>query len=181
MSEPFLGEIRFFGFNFAPMGWAFCQGQLMPITQNEALFSLIGTLYGGDGQRTFGIPDLRGRVPMGFGQGPGLSSHVIGEIAGTESVALSTQNLPQHNHMVNVSPVTANTNVPTGNYLAETEAGTSRAPVPALGYSNTAPTAQLAPNTVSYIGGNQPVYNLQPYLVGNFCIALQGIFPNRGD
>jgi microcystin-dependent protein len=170
MSEPFLGEIRIFGFNFAPQGWAFCDGQLMSISQNTALFSLLGTFYGGNGIQTFALPDLRGRVSIHQGQGPGLSSYVIGQTGGTENTTLNTNQMPQHNHaaVANASPAT--TGRPDGAVPARAAADIY-APAP----DGTAMNAGHIGNT----GGSQPFNNLQPYLTVNFCIALQGIFPSR--
>jgi microcystin-dependent protein len=173
MSEPFLGEIRMVGFNFAPRGWAFCAGQLMSIAQNTALFSLLGTTYGGDGRVTFGLPDYRGRAPMSFGQGPGLTNRVQGEASGSETVTLISSEMPMHNHLVNANNSAGAVNTPNGSFLA----GTARGAV-AL-YAATSDGSVLAPQSVGLAGGNQPHNNLQPYLVVNFVIALQGIFPSR--
>jgi microcystin-dependent protein len=175
MSEPFLAEIVLFAGNFAPRGWAFCQGQILSIAQNTALFSLLGTTYGGNGQTTFALPDLRGRVPIGTGQGPGLSSYNLGQVGGTETVTLNVNNLPAHNHPVNVpntapSPALAS---PVGNYLAPAARGGS--PIFAAGPPNAAMGALMIGNT----GGSQPFGNVQPYLAINFIIAITGIFPSR--
>src|SRR3954469_3880608 len=132
MSEPFLSEIKIASFNFPPKGWALCNGQFLPINQNQALFSLLGTTYGGNGQTTFALPDLRGRVPLSQGQGPGLSSYSLGEQGGVENVTLISQQMPQHNHLVNATMATATDNKPAGNYLAVGGA-----------YINTAPGAQM--------------------------------------
>lgn len=170
MSEPFLGEIRLFGFNFAPTGWAFCQGQLMPISQNTALFSLLGTQFGGDGRSTFALPDLRGRVAMSLGQGPTLQNYDIGQVGGAEVVTLNATQMPQHAHnvMANGSPATGSR--PAGAVLARTSGN-----VYAAAPDGTAMNA----GTVAAAGGGQPVDLHQPFLVVNFCIALQGIFPSR--
>jgi microcystin-dependent protein len=192
MSEPLLGTIALFGFNFAPRGWAFCQGQLLAISQNSALFSLLGTTYGGNGTTTFALPDLRGRVPMGQGSGPGLSPRVMGEVAGTESLSLVTANLPAHVHGVDLSSAVVNANVrnvpgntrnPTGAFLAAEASGVTAT------YSNDGgATGTLAPGaiTISNVptnttpaGSNIPIGIVQPYLVVNYCIALEGIFPSR--
>jgi microcystin-dependent protein len=167
MSEPFLGEIRIFGFNFAPRGWAFCNGQLLAISQNTALFSLLGTTYGGNGQTTFALPNLQSRVPVHFGQGPGLSSYSLGQAAGVESVTLIASQLPAHNHTVNASTQSDITGNPTGNF-----------PAGGASYDTTANTTMNGA-MVGGGGGNQPHENLQPYLALNFCIALAGIFPSR--
>ncbi len=168
MSEPFIGQIQQFGFNFAPRGWAFCQGQLLSIAQNTALFSLLGTMYGGDGQVTFGLPDMRGRISLHFGQSPGTSNYTQGEVSGTESVTLLSTQLPGHNHMVNASTgqklVAAPSNNNLGGFAMYTNAGLDSVMDPAM----------LKPS-----GGNQPHENRQPFLVINWCIALEGIFPSR--
>jgi microcystin-dependent protein len=169
MSEPFLGEIRNFGFTFAPRGWALCQGQLLSIQQNSALFSLLGTQYGGDGVTTFGLPDLRGRVSMGFGQGPGLSNRTQGEVAGTETVTLTSNQLPGHSHTVAAASAATSKN-PAAAVPAFTSAGSS--------YGTSADLA-MSPNMIGPVPGNQPHDNLQPYLVTNWCIAMEGIFPSR--
>lgn len=201
MSEPFIGEIRMVGFNFAPRGWAFCQGQLLSIAQNSALFSLLGTTYGGNGQTTFGLPDLRGRVPVGQGSGPGLQPVVQGEMAGTQTVTLNSTQMPVHNHIAQftppATPVTAQVNVTdtvgtlrtaAGNLLAQTPgAGPASALIYApadspvsgqlSGVSLTGPIGGSV--TVAAAGGSQPFSVLQPYLGINFIIALEGIFPSR--
>jgi microcystin-dependent protein len=171
MSQPFIGEIRIFGFNFAPRGWAFCNGQLLAIAQNTALFSLLGTTYGGNGQTTFALPNLQSRVPVHFGQGPGLSSYALGQEAGSESVTLIQNEIPAHVHTVSPSCSTDDPNAgsPKNNFPAA--AGT---PI----YSNTSNAVMGVSNT-SIVGGSQPHNNIQPYLALNFCIALQGIFPSR--
>lgn len=169
MTEPFLGELRNFGFNFAPRGWALCQGQLLPISQNQALFALLGTTFGGDGQVTFGLPDLRGRVPVGWGQGPGLEVYELGEQGGAESVTLTLTEMPQHNHPVAASATAASKN-PAGGVPAPTAAGAS--------YGTTADAA-MSPGMVGAVGGSQPHENRAPFLGSNWCIALEGIFPSR--
>jgi microcystin-dependent protein len=163
MAEPFLSEIRVMSFSFAPKGWALCNGQLLPINQNQALFSLLGTTFGGDGRTTFALPDLRGSVPMHVGSG-----HVLGERSGQESHTLMQQEYPAHNHIVNVVNSNANAG-PTGHFYAAANA--LYAPAPA--------NTQLAPSTISNVGGSQPHPNQQPFLVLSFAIALQGIFPSR--
>ncbi len=164
MSEPFLGEIKIVSFNFAPKGWALCNGQLLPISQNQALFSLLGTTYGGDGRTTFALPDLRGRVPFHFGNG-----HVQGEVGGEEAHTLNLQELPAHAHTPNGSSNGASAASPAGNVWASTAAG---------GYSASADTT-LNPASVTSTGGGQAHQNMSPFLALNFCIALQGIFPSR--
>lgn len=168
MTEPFLGEIKLLPYNFAPRGWAFCQGQILPIAQNTALFSLLGTTYGGNGQTTFALPDLRGRVPLSSGQGPGLALHDLGEVGGTENVTLTAGQMPAHNHALNVSNANATASRPGGN---RPSAGGS--------YTNASDGNQFAGNAVSTSGSSQPHANMQPYLSLNYCIALEGIFPSR--
>jgi microcystin-dependent protein len=168
MAEPFLGELRLMSFNFAPKGWALCNGQFLPINQNQALFSLLGTMYGGNGQTTFALPDLRGRVPMHVGNG-----HTQGERSGAESVTINIQQLPTHLHVLQASTQAATVGLgPNGNMLA-----TARAP--AFKEPQGASLTTLSPQAVSSVGGSQPHNNMQPYLALNFCIALQGIFPSR--
>jgi microcystin-dependent protein len=172
MADPFVAEIRIFPFNFAPKGWAFCNGQILPISQNTALFSLLGTTYGGDGKSTFALPDLEGRAPMHPGQGPGLSLHDLGETGGSESVTLLSSEIPAHTHGLVGSGVAANRTSPAGNAIARASAGTPYGPA-------AAPTAQLGPQALAPAGSDQPHNNMQPYLTLNFCIALQGVFPPR--
>ncbi len=170
MTEPFIGEIKMGGWNFAPRGYAFCNGQLLSIAQNTALFSLLGTTYGGNGQTTFALPDLRGRVPLHWGQGPGLSNYVLGEVSGTETVTLTTQQMPQHNHQVAATSEEAGSKTPIGNLP-----GFSASPI----YSNAAATGTMNPAMIGVAGGSQPHPNLQPFLAVTFVIALEGIFPSR--
>jgi len=187
MSEPFIGEIRLVAFNFAPRGWALCEGQLMSIAQNTALFSLLGTTYGGDGQTTFALPDYRSRSPVGMGQGLGLSPISQGEEAGTENVSLTINQMPMHTHTAVVSiavpAIAASTNV-----AAVPSSTTVLGPIAAGGragtlYSTDVPTTTLAPFkadvSVDVAGGSQPVGVRNPYLGTNFIIALEGIFPSR--
>ncbi|HXW79649.1 MAG TPA: tail fiber protein [Acidimicrobiales bacterium] len=173
MADPFLGEIRVFGFNFAPVGWAQCNGQQMAISQNTALFALLGTQYGGNGTTTFNLPDLRSRVPLNQGQGLGLSNYVIGQQGGGENVGLQLNNMPAHNHTVtpgaNDSAATATR--PGGAVLARTSAAI---------YASASDGTTMASATTSTSGSNVPFSVIQPYLALNFCIALQGIFPSRG-
>lgn len=164
--EPFLGQIQAFGFNFAPRGWAHCNGQLLPIAQNTALFSLLGTIYGGDGRTTFGLPDLRGRVPMSFGSGVGVSPKSIGQRGGTETNTLGVNNLPAHNHAI-AAKAEGDTDDPNGNVVAGD--GTN-----AFGA-----TSDINAQTTANTGGGQAVNNMQPYVVINYCIALTGLFPSR--
>lgn len=170
MSEPYLGEIRMFGGNFAPKGWALCNGQLLSIAQNSALFSILGTTYGGDGINTFALPDLRGRTPMNWGQGPGLTARVIGEQSGQESVTLLTTQMPTHNHLVATNSSESTSGRPANGFL-----GTSGAAL----YDAASDGSTLNVNAISSAGGNQPHSNMQPYLAVSFIIALNGIFPSR--
>lgn len=178
--EPFIGQISLFGFNFAPKDWAICDGQLLSIAQNSALFALIGTTYGGNGQTNFALPDLRGRVPMGQGQGPGLSPRNMGEVSGSENVTLQQSQMPMHSHMLSVSNQTASASDPTGHVLA---ASTGSDPVDGATVTvntyGTNPTGTASPQAISTAGGSQPHDNMQPYLTMNYCIALVGVFPSR--
>jgi microcystin-dependent protein len=170
MSEPFVGEIRILGCNFAPKGWAFCNGQIMPISQNTALFSLLGTYYGGDGKSTFALPNLQGSAPMHQGQGPGLSDRVIGETGGEEAVTLINSEMPSHSHPLKGVNGVANQVSPANN----TWAGAAQRP-----YLTTQNGSFLNPFALSVSGGSQPHNNMPPYLTLNFCIALQGVYPAR--
>jgi microcystin-dependent protein len=167
------------GFNFAPVGWMLCNGQLLPISQYQALFSLLGTSYGGNGQTNFGLPDLQGRVPVSSGAGPGLSTYNLGQSGGTENVTLLTNNMPQHNHLVGVSNQAGSVADPTNAVLAQGNSSTGREPVLISDYTMSAATGSLAPTTISMAGGNVPHTNIQPYLCINFIIAWQGIYPSR--
>lgn len=169
-----------FGGSFAPAGWAFCQGQLMPISENDALFVLLGTTYGGDGQSTFGLPDLRGRVPIHMGQGPGImQSYQLGEAAGVESVTLTTQQIPAHNHPATaVTGTAANSAAPGGKVLADEALALAQATADLyLAFGGT--QSALAPNTIGPTGGSQPHDNMQPYLTLNYIISLYGVFPSQ--
>ncbi len=173
MADPFVAEIRIFPFNFAPKGWAWCNGQLLPISQNTALFSLLGTVYGGDGKSTFALPNLQGSAPMHPGQGPGLSLHDLGEVGGSQFVTLLESEIPAHTHLVNVSGGPAVVQTP--------------APDQVLGRANNnvyldnpAALQPMAPQSLAPAGGSQPHNNMQPYLTFYFNIALQGVFPPRG-
>ena len=179
MSAPFLGEIRAFAFDFPPKNWAICAGQLMNIQQYAALFSLLGTSYGGDGVRTFGLPDLRSKVGISFGQGPGLPGYVLGEVGGQESVTLQPSQIPQHTHQLLASnnlttPSNANT-LGTGKYLAKAQAAGNQ-PLNIYGPGTQGNLLNGAATTVT---GGAPHENRQPYLTTNYCIALAGIFPSR--
>jgi microcystin-dependent protein len=167
--DPFIGEIRMFAFSFAPQGWALCNGQLLPIAQNQALFSLLGTAYGGDGTTTFALPDLRSRVPVHQGQGPGLSPYAEGQAGGTETVTLAAAEMPLHTHPVTASSSAATSDNPAGRTLAHSASHTYH-PEPG-------PPAVMNVNMLGEAGGSQPHDNIQPYLAVTFCIALSGIFP----
>jgi microcystin-dependent protein len=173
MASPFLGEIRMFGGNFAPRGWAFCNGQIMPISQNTALFSLLGTTYGGNGVTTFALPNLQSRVPVHWGTGAGLSSYVIGQQAGQENVTLLQSQMPAHTHLLNAVTSGGNQASPTGNLPAVESTGTS------LNYSSDPTNTTMNPAAVANAGQSLPVPVVQPYLAVSFIIALAGIFPSR--
>jgi len=172
MSEPFVGEIRMVSFNFAPRGWATCDGQLLPLSQNTALFSLLGTMYGGNGKSNFALPNLQGSAPMMFGQGPGLTDRFQGETGGTATVTLITSEIPAHTHTVNCQNTGAGQASPQNNIWAAAAGRT-----PPANYQSTAPNTAMSSSAVSLVGGNQPHNNMPPYLVVYFCIALQGVFP----
>jgi len=171
MSEPFVGEIRMFAGNFAPRGWALCEGQLLAISQHDALFSLLGTIYGGDGETTFGLPDLRGRFPIHAGSGPGLSPRRLGAKAGAESVTLTVNQLPSHVHAIQASTDIATESSPRANVLAQSSLARPYVEAPA--------NANLASNSVTSVGGSRSHTNLMPALCLNFIIALVGIYPSR--
>jgi len=176
MADPFVAEIRIFPFNFAPKGWAWCDGQLLPLSQNTALFSLLGTTYGGNGKSNFALPDLQGRAPMHPGQGPGLSLHDLGETGGSETVTLLESEIPAHSHAWQASNSEANSQSPVANMLAVGAGGIAMYAAPPPPGSLTS----LAPNALAPAGGDQPHNNMQPYLTYYFNIALQGVFPPRG-
>ncbi len=181
MAEPFLSMIEAFGFNFAPQGWALCAGQTLPIAQNQALFSLLGTTYGGNGATTFNLPDLRGRIPVGFGQGPGLSPYSLGQAGGQETHQLVSAEAPSHAHTLNaVSNGQSNgANLPSGTVLMGSGYGIeTNNPIENI-YSSAAPSAAMGTNAVGPAGGNAPHENRMPFLTINYCIALQGVFPSR--
>jgi microcystin-dependent protein len=177
MSDAFVAEIRIFPFNFAPKGWATCDGQLMAISQNTALFSLLGTNYGGDGKSTFGLPDLRGRLPVSQGQGPGLTSYSVGEAIGAETVTLLTSEMPAHSHGLNAEDPA----IQAADQSAPSPSSVLAASTGGFAYRPDASTQPVQMNAaaVSVLGGGQPHNDLQPYLTLTFCIALQGIFPPR--
>jgi microcystin-dependent protein len=171
MADPFVAEIRIFPFNFAPKGWAWCDGQLLPLSQNTALFSLLGTTYGGDGKSTFALPDLQGRAPMHPGQGPGLSLHDLGETGGSETVSLLESEIPAHTHSFMASQADGISRLPEANRVANM--------IGVNGYAAPGALVQFNPNALAPAGGDQPHNNMQPYLTFYFCIALQGVFPPR--
>jgi microcystin-dependent protein len=172
MSEPFVAEIRIFAGNFAPRGWAFCDGQLLPISQNTALFSLIGTTYGGDGRSTTALPNLQGRAPMHPGRGPGLTDRRVGQRGGTEMVTLSEAQMPQHDHTVRAS------NNPASAFAPSSETALARA-VGGTAYKSASPNASFAEASLLATGGSQPHNNMQPYLTICYIIALVGLYPSR--
>jgi microcystin-dependent protein len=163
VAEPFLSEIRIMSFDFAPKGWAMCNGQLLPINQNQPLFSLLGTTFGGDGRVNFALPDQRGKTPIHVGSG-----HTLGETGGSQAVTLNIQQIPQHLHFAQAATVNSDVNVPSGNNLASV----------ANLYSQPTDLHPLVPSTIGGVGGSQPHNNMQPFLTLTFCIALQGIFPS---
>ena len=170
MSDPFIGEIRLFAGNFAPRNWAFCSGQILSIAQNTALFSLLGTTYGGNGQTTFALPDLRGRVPMGRGQGPGLSPRDLGEVAGAENVTLTSNQIPAHRHALRASTTAASVTTPGGALLGTTSVNS---------YDTASASVAMAPGAIGITGGSQPHNNMAPTQTLNYIIALFGVFPSR--
>jgi microcystin-dependent protein len=176
MADQFLGEIRILGCNFAPLGWALCNGQILPITQNTALFSLLGTTYGGDGRSTFALPNLQGVAPLQQGQGPGLSLYDLGQTGGETSVTLSINQTPAHNHTVNCSTANGTGASPAGNIFAESKVGRQGESRYSAGIGS---GSALNAQALSAVGQGLPHNNMPPYLTLNFCIALQGIFPSR--
>lgn len=169
MSEPFLAEVRMVGFSFAPRGWAFCDGQILPISQNQSLFSLLGTTYGGDGRTSFALPDLRGRTPTHVGSSDGGASHPLGQKSGEETHTLSVAEMPQHRHAVQASSVNADAPIPAGNVLAAANNV----------YRDATNLIGLRAGAITATGGGQAHGNMQPFLAVNFCIALEGLFPSR--
>lgn len=169
MADPFVAEIRMFGFNFAPKGWAMCNGQLLPLSQNTALFSLLGTFYGGDGKSTFALPNLQGSAPIHQGQGSGLSEYFLGQQGGSQFVTLLQSEMPVHSHGFTASEGVINESTPANFFFG---AGETR-------YAAPAAVTQMAPQALAVAGGSLPHNNMMPYLVVNFCIAMQGVFPPR--
>jgi microcystin-dependent protein len=174
MADQFVAEIRIFPYNFAPTGWAFCNGQLLPLSQNTALFSLLGTFYGGDGKSTFALPDLQGRAPMQEGQGPGLSERFLGGLGGETAVTLIDSEMPAHTHQAIATSQSADLPNPDGNNWAQAVGDVSAFPY----YQTTGPNP-MSPFALQLAGGSLPHNNMHPYLTLNICIALQGIFPPR--
>ena len=174
MSEPFIAEIRIFAGNFAPRGWAFCNGQLLPIAQNTALFSLIGTTYGGDGRSTTALPNLQGRAPMHPGRGPGLTARRLGERSGTETITLSEAQIPGHTHTMQGQSATGGLGSPENNVWSPLQ---GRTPPPL--YQSSAPNVNMKNTAIQNAGGGQAHNNMQPFLAMNFIIALQGLYPSR--
>jgi microcystin-dependent protein len=176
MSNPFVAEIRIFPFNFAPKGWAFCDGQVLPISQNTALFSLLGTTYGGNGTSNFSLPNFQGCAPLQFGQGPGLSLYDLGETGGTQNVTLLSSEIPAHTHTLQCDTTTGGQTAPGNNFWGTAKVGRQAE----NRYSATAGTSPVMGfEALSLSGGSQPHNNMPPYLTLNFCIALQGVFPAR--
>ena len=166
MAQPYVGEIRMFAGNFAPTGWIFCDGQLLPISENDALFTLIGTTYGGDGESTFALPDLRGRIPIHQGNG-----FVLAQTGGAEEITLTVQQIPMHSHPLTAAQVVGNATNPQGNVLAEPTGGLKP-------YIEDVPAANMSPSAIARVGGSQPHTNFQPYLCINYILSLYGIFPS---
>lgn len=171
MADPFVAEIRIFSFNFAPRGWAFCNGQILPLSQNTALFSLLGTTYGGNGMSNFALPDLQGNVPMHPGQGPGLSLHDLGETGGSETVTLLESEIPAHSHTLSVAGLNSQSTNPTNTVLGRGN--------PVKVYASGGSQVAMGTNSIAPSGGGSPHNNMMPYLTMSFCIALQGVFPPR--
>lgn len=179
MASPFVAEIRIFPFDFAPTGWALCNGQLLPISQNTALFSLLGTTYGGDGKSTFALPDLQGSAVLNPGQGPGLSLWDLGQVSGSQTVTLLTSEIPVHGHTLNavaaagLTPSASGTMASNGSWVQGTQRGVVQS------YATNAPETAMSQNALGAAGSSVPHNNMMPFLTLNFCIALQGVFPPR--
>ncbi len=171
--DEFIGIVKIFAGNFAPRGWAYCNGQLMSIAQNEALYAILGTTYGGDGVTTFGLPDLRGRTPIGPGQGKGLTNRVLGEASGVETVTLLTTSMPAHTHLASAVTAVSDKATPGGNLWATEATGST------LQFSDQAPNTAMSPRAIGAAGGSQPHDNMQPYLGISFIICLEGLFPSQ--
>lgn len=183
MAEPFIGTIQAYGFNFAPRGWATCQGQILSIAQNSALFALLGTMYGGNGQTTFGLPDLQGRMPVGQGQGAGLSPHSMGQMAGSENTTLTSLQMPAHTHSLNATTTVGTGTGPNNTSILAGAAGVDETSLNTVKVTMYEPVAAmnttLAPGSIGAAGGSQPFSIQQPYLTINWSIALEGLFPSR--
>lgn len=175
--ESYIGSISMFAGDFAPKGWALCKGQLLPVAQYQALFSILGTIYGGDGRTTFALPNLCGRVPLGPGNGPGLTPRTIGESSGAETVTLLPTQIPPHSHLIQATTNAASTNNPNGNFLATTTDSSGGTTIDS--YANAGANTTLNPQSISVVGGGQPHENMQPYLAINFIICLEGVYPSR--
>jgi microcystin-dependent protein len=172
--DPFVAEIRIFPFNFAPKGWAFCDGQILPLSQNTALFSLLGTTYGGDGKSNFALPDMQGNAPMHPGQGPGLSLHDLGETGGSETVSLLESEIPAHSHALTANSNPGNVKLPSASVTLARSGGAAENT-----YGPASSLVNMNDNVLTPAGGDQPHNNMQPYLTLSFCIALQGVYPPR--
>lgn len=170
MGQPYVGEIRMFGGNFAPVGWAFCDGQLLPISENDTLFNLIGTTYGGDGQSTFALPDLRGRIPVHQGQLAGGTSYMLGEMGGVENVTLTTQQIPSHTHSPNAQTGAGNQSSPQGGVWAFSNL---------TQFNNIPPNVNMAAQAIQPAGGSQPHENMMPFTAVSFIISLYGLYPTQ--
>jgi len=178
--DEYISVIKMFGCNFAPRNWAFCSGQLISIAQNTALFSLLGTTFGGNGTTTFALPNLQGRSPMGMGNGGGLTPRILGEMSGTETITILSTQMPQHTHLITANSGAGTTGAPSNSYLsASPKNGSGPNAVSLNTFTSTAPDVTLNPQTVSVAGGSQPISIMQPYLVVNYSICLYGIFPSR--
>jgi microcystin-dependent protein len=179
MADPFLGQITVYPYSFPPSGWADCAGQLLPISQNAALFSLLGTQYGGNGTSTFALPNLQGTVAVGQGQQTGGSTYIVGESGGAENVTILTGSMPSHTHSVNANTARSSVPTPAGELLATVDSGTPTALNKGDIYNTAAPDTSLTPASTGLAGGNQAHNNIQPFLVLRYCIALRGVFPSR--
>lgn len=178
MSDPFVGEIRMFAGNFVPLNWAFCDGRVLSIAENDALFSLIGTTYGGDGQTTFALPDLRGRLPVGQGVGPGMTPRTMGDQFGTETVTLTQQQIASHSHQLVVTTAAATSDSPEGNVFADTS-GDTLGDKPYVPTPDNPDLKSMSAKTVTVTGGNQPHNNIMPSVGMNYIICLYGVYPSR--
>ena len=179
MSDPFLAEIRMFPFPFAPRGWALCNGQILPLSQNTALFSLLGTNFGGDGRSSFGLPNLQGAVPVGTGQGPGLSAYQVGQSGGSASVTLQTGQMPPHSHALTAVAEVSTSASPQNAIFMDGHFTGGSGPGKVAAYNTAAPDTAMNPAAITPAGGGGPHNNLMPYLTVNFCIAMAGIYPPR--